>query len=287
MIKLGKLENGFVIFDYKTKTKVSFIVDNQKVRISFDYQCNNEQLNHDNELEVIRKVVITRNENIELCKVLDELYLAQFDVIKKQGGKLNNKSSQLLVNELALYRIVDGGIELRLPSDDNSIDECTIFGITENKDKYILMFDYSMNQNKNEVIINKDSTRFPKLYTIYSNACYQITQMPISSFQYESNDFNSYLKNPNLFLEDKISSCMTIEQYYISIIQNGLDKLSDYAQESGNERFSNYIIIQMGGALDKLVTASDEIGKLVGLYPSTKVISNKKEKIKSINTERK
>lgn len=226
MIKLGKLDNGFVIFDYVSKTRIFFQTDNtQNVMITFDVG------NRDNEegFEATKIVGIPRKEDPRLCELLDELYLLQLSEVKNLGGALNNPAKNAIVDRFSLYRATCGGMELALPSDDDDLDNCTTFSITKNDKAYILTFSHSpKDYSKNSFVLKNDGSRIPALFLIYSGMVQDVKSMPMVGFEYENKDFDMYVNDRDQYFRTYYRQYESHERMYIGHILGELDDLKKH-----------------------------------------------------------
>lgn len=229
MIKLGKLENGFVIFDYISKTRVFFQTDNtQNVMITFDAEAHDKE-NSDG-FEATRIVGVPRKEDIRLCELLDELYLLQLSEVKELGGSLPSLSESAIVNKFSLYRATGGGMELSLPSDDDDLDNCTTFGITKNDKAYILTFSRSpKNYSKNSFVLRNDGSRVPTLFLTYSGMIQDVKDMPMVGFEYENKDFDMYVNDRDQYFRTHFRQYESHERMFISHILGELDDLETHS----------------------------------------------------------
>ncbi|MGE5455799.1 MAG: hypothetical protein ACM3O4_01655 [Ignavibacteriales bacterium] len=229
MIKLGKLENGFVIFDYISKTRVFFQTDNtQNVMITFDAEAHDKE--NQGGFEATRIVGVPRKEDPRLCELLDELYLLQLSEVKELGGSLLNPIEDAIIDKFPLYRATGGGMELSLPSDDDDLDNCTTFGITKNDKAYILTFSRSpKNYSKNSFVLRNEGSRMPTLFPTYSGMIQDVKSMPMVGFEYENKDFDMYVNDRDQYFRTYFRQYESHERMYIGHILSELDDLETHS----------------------------------------------------------
>ncbi len=233
MIKLGKIENGFVIFDYFSKTRVFFQTDNkQKVVITFDTEAHDKDA-----LDATSMVGITRKENGSLCEMLDELFFLQLNEVKELRGTLNNPSSDSTIDKFSLYRASGGnGMELVLPSDDDEIDNCTTFGIAKNEKAYMLIFNRSPKDfGKNNFVLKNEGSRIPQLFSTYSGTINDLKNMPMVSFENENKEFQLYANNRDQYFIDYFSKYENYESMYVNSLLSELYDLQRNSVESSQQ----------------------------------------------------
>lgn len=200
MVKLGKLENGVALFDFEEKIRLIIQNDNvQNILVCLD-ATEHDKTNPD-EKWAAKDIDILRKDNPDICELLDKLYCPYFEMVTGNPNKYSVIDYRAPAKRVYLFRAVSGDkTELLYPSDDSSVDICSMLGITKcGQYGYMLTFHKSMSQqNKRSVYIRNDGGRVPDVFPLYNNCFKGIEALATVGFEEVNKEFYNSIDSNQL-----------------------------------------------------------------------------------------
>ena len=191
MIKLGKLPNGVALFNSEEMLRIVVQNDNiNNILVCFGTE-EYDKISQDGEW-FVKDFDVLRKDNEDMCKVLDNLYNTYLDMVKKTSAKFTFTDRLSPSKIIRLFRTVNGDkLELLYPSEDTSLDNSTMFGITKYGDYgYMLTFHKSVNdKNKKSVYIKFDGSRIPELFPLYNKWFNDMKALATTDFKEANREF--------------------------------------------------------------------------------------------------